>query len=133
MKKVYIVTSGEYSDYRIEAIFSEKETAERLVQKYNDLDRWDEWRVEEWALDSGDLVAAANRKQDCYIVRMAKNGDVVGVGISNHINDAGEIMFDIYNQLVYKPCAKSKEHAIKITNEKRAQLIANNQWPKKEG
>ena len=44
--KAYVVTSGSYSDYRIEAVFSTREKAEEYLQ-YND----DEYRVEEYELD----------------------------------------------------------------------------------
>ena len=44
--KVYVVTSGSYSDYRIECVFSTREKAEEYLQ-YHD----DEYRIEEYALD----------------------------------------------------------------------------------
>ena len=44
--KVYIVTSGSYSDYRIECVFSTREKAEEYLQ-YHD----DEYRIEKYAID----------------------------------------------------------------------------------
>ena len=44
--KVYVVTSGSYSDYSIECVFSTREKAEEYLQ-YHD----DEYRIEEFALD----------------------------------------------------------------------------------
>ena len=44
--KVYVVTSGSYSDYSIECVFSTREKAEEYLQ-YHD----DEYRIEEYALD----------------------------------------------------------------------------------
>lgn len=32
MAKIYIVTSGDYSDYRVNAVFSTREKAEEYIQ-----------------------------------------------------------------------------------------------------
>lgn len=45
-KKIYIVTSGEYSEYHIDAVFSTKELAEDCIQQ-NGTD----YRIEEYNLD----------------------------------------------------------------------------------
>lgn len=44
--KAYVVTSGSYSDYEIECVFSTRDKAEEYLQ-YHD----DEYRIEEYALD----------------------------------------------------------------------------------
>lgn len=48
MEKVYIVTSGDYSDYAIEAVFSTREKAEEFVSvlKLNDPVEIVEWNVD---------------------------------------------------------------------------------------
>ncbi len=46
MKKIYIVTSGEYSEYHIDAVFSTKKLAEDYIQQ-NGTD----YRIEEYNLD----------------------------------------------------------------------------------
>lgn len=48
MEKVYIVTSGEYSDYHIDAVFSTREKAEEFVSvlKLNDPVEIVEWNVD---------------------------------------------------------------------------------------
>ena len=45
--KIYIVTSGEYSDYGIEAVFTDKYEAEKYCATEN-LSRWSDCRVEEY-------------------------------------------------------------------------------------
>lgn len=45
-KKIYIVTSGEYSDYQIEAVFSTKEKANDFVQQHGT-----DYNIEEYDLD----------------------------------------------------------------------------------
>jgi hypothetical protein len=52
MTKVYVVTRGEYSDYRIVAIFSTKELAQQLADELDNSKRYGEdAKVEEWSLD----------------------------------------------------------------------------------
>jgi hypothetical protein len=49
MNKIYIVTSGSYSDYQINAVFSTRELAQKYVDKFESTD----YRVEEHELDTG--------------------------------------------------------------------------------
>lgn len=45
-KKIYIVTSGEYSDYRIDAVFTTKEKANEFIQQQGS-----GFRIEEFVID----------------------------------------------------------------------------------
>ena len=45
--KVYIVTSGDYDDYRIAEVFSTKEKAEEYIEYFGD-----DYRIEEYNLDN---------------------------------------------------------------------------------
>lgn len=47
--KIYIVTSGTYSDYGIEAVFTTEEKAKEYVDKYGD---YDNRRIEVWDTDT---------------------------------------------------------------------------------
>ena len=46
---VYVLTSGEYSDYSITAVFSSKQLAEQYIAKTNE--KYRDWNIEEWVLD----------------------------------------------------------------------------------
>ena len=48
---VYVVTTGCYSDYGIEAIFSSKEKAKELLERLERAEE-DYPNIEEWTLDS---------------------------------------------------------------------------------
>lgn len=50
---IYVVTSGVYSDYRIEAIFSNKDEAQHLANTITE-NSWNECVVEEYPLDRYD-------------------------------------------------------------------------------
>ena len=56
MAKVYIVTSGDYSDYSIDSVFSSREAAEKRCAVWRQEDLWDEPRIEEYELEDGSNV-----------------------------------------------------------------------------
>ena len=47
--KAYVITKGEYSDYKIYAVTLDKEQAELLKAEYSD--KWDEAFIEEYDTD----------------------------------------------------------------------------------
>lgn len=52
IKEIYIVTSGSYSDYGIDEVFTNKEKAEDYVRlKNNDSSMWGGYRVETYLVD----------------------------------------------------------------------------------
>ena len=138
-KKVYAVNSGEYSDYRVNAIFSTKEKAEAFMRAvpHNDYNHIEEdeidpptvdlirrgyslWRV--LMLRNGDVEEAHTRTVELYSV------DDVGAHIwrrSKAPAHKGTNTPDVLESTVW---AKTEQQAIKITNERRAQMIANGEW-----
>lgn len=71
--KVYVVTSGSYSDYQIEKIFSARETAEMYIDAFGDDDDWD---VEEYEVED-ELDSEKVKKQALYSVSInIKSGEV---------------------------------------------------------
>ena len=55
---IYVVTSGEYSDYGIRAVFTDKNAAEKYVEQLNTplhegeyMSEYDVARIEEWTAD----------------------------------------------------------------------------------
>ena len=53
--KVYIVTSGAYSDYEIDAVFSTREMAEKYIATNNTHDYPYEY-IEEYEVDSNEVI-----------------------------------------------------------------------------
>ena len=51
---IYIVTSGEYSNYAIDAIFSTEELAKKYID--DNPDEWQEQRIEEWEIDKPENI-----------------------------------------------------------------------------
>lgn len=69
MRNVYIITSGEYSEYSIDSVWSSKEEAERLCALLNVGRGYEDYRVEEHSLNvsyhaSGYLVSCYRAEYD---------------------------------------------------------------------
>lgn len=124
MKKIYVVTAGEYSDYRIQAVFSEKEIAEKYVKLFK---KDSDFRVEEHDLNP-DKEGISNGYNPFYVI-MTREGECVSVNkdLSCYF-DHGSINVGWDGNLEVSLFAKDKKHAIKIANEKRLQVIAGNHW-----
>lgn len=141
MKKVYIVTIGEYSDYKILAIFSTKERAGEYIRLFVEKGNWaGKGEIEEYPVDQWKDFANIKKDKVGYLVIMTKEGKMVNVyknyvydnlkEFKNHINKkySFQKMGKYKGSLHILVLAKNEQHAIKIANEKRVQLIANNLW-----
>lgn len=125
MKKAYIITSGNYSDYHIVAVFSKLSTAEEYVSKYNQHTRWDDALVEEWDIDTpvGEHFG--------LVIRMSKDGEFKESYEFNG-REQGFYCFDPKGNLVWRVATFDLERAIKVVNEKRVQILAMNLWGQEE-
>lgn len=122
MKKVYIITKEEYSDYRIVGVLSDKNLAEHIAKKT-------EGKVEEWEVNT----LSTDENYDIYIIRMNKKGDTVEISKNVSIIKIDETGFDVNNNMWTIMIAKDEKHAIKIANERRIKLLAENKWEYKYG
>lgn len=116
--KVYVITKGSYSDYGICAVTTDRETAEKLQIKYSDC--WDSAGIEEYDTDhyvSGDF------DKIYWNVHIYCNGDSDAYGYIS--GGTPNIRFG-NGGLNCHACvvAKSKEQALKIVYDKRAEYIA---------
>lgn len=139
MKKVFAVSSGSYSDYRIDAIFTTRGKAKAYMEAVPDDDYND---IEEYELDPPvtDLI---KRGYSIWLVHMLIDGTTERVEqrelSSYYVSNLGHSIWRRSKAPAYKGTgtpdiltstvwAKDSEQAIKIVNEHRTQMIANNQW-----
>ena len=126
MTILYVVTSGEYSDYKIESIFSTKEKAEKFCSLFPE-DAFQKPDIEEYELDE-----YSNKDKKEFRVSMSIDGHVNFV----YQIDPGDIDKEscfFHKNLLYSCCyADDTQHAIKITNERRVKLIALGLWGKEK-
>jgi hypothetical protein len=125
MTTMYIVTQGSYSDYHICAVFDTRERAEQFVALYgpdSDLD------IEEYPLNPE--VPTLPAGYTIWRVTMEWDGTTRSVCHA----DPGDVLDDIdiipyIDQMRTTVAARTRQHAVKIANERRTQAIAAGQWP----
>jgi hypothetical protein len=74
--KVYIITSGEYSDYHIERVFLNKEKAEQYVKLVNNDSSWNEVGIEELESSDDEIIAEIKYIHAKYIVTLKENKNI---------------------------------------------------------
>lgn len=128
MSKVYVVTAGDYSDYRICYICSTEEKANQAVRHWDKNSEYESSCIEEWELDAidevknlvaqGYAVYSTNMLYDTGDGARATKWDITGVRMTKFYRRTPEGGPPYWTGDVW---AKSPEHAIKIANEKRVQ------------
>lgn len=135
---VYVVSSGVYSDYGVNAIFSSRKLAEEFISAAPDPDYN---TIEEYPLNppTSNLI---KRGYSIWQILMLRDGTTERIEktetknmtkMSHHwlwkrttaMAFKGKGIPDVLNSMVW---AKTEKQAIKIVNEKRTQMIANNEW-----
>ena len=125
MAKVYMVTDGSYSDYMVLGIYSTKAKAERAKVLFNaDND------VDPIEMDVTPRVPPGMLK---WLVKMDRNGNTKGVYRENCEYTASHAsVWKSYDSdeayMQARVWAKDEEHAVKIANEWRTRIVANNLW-----
>lgn len=120
---IYVVTTGEYSDYRVRGVYSteEKARAAALFFAGNDVDTW---------------VLDAMPPSDCpegffaYQVQMDSEGNstVSRENSSEQLRWPGGSSLGGRRHMVFSVYGRDKTHAVKIASEKRIRLIAEGLW-----
>ncbi|MHA1302243.1 MAG: DUF7336 domain-containing protein [Candidatus Heimdallarchaeaceae archaeon] len=133
MKKVYIVTSGEYSDYGIHAVFSKKELAEKFVELKNKIGYFGYTGafIEEYDLYDSDMNFPNYPKdKNHYAVRLElQTGKTIFVSLTGrNLNRKTTYILDKdYEGIKFLEVycwAKSKEQAKKIATDIRTRVLA---------
>jgi hypothetical protein len=119
--KLFLVSTGCYSDYRICGIYTTEEKAiEAKVIFLAD-------HIEEMEADSIPEHPPGMLRFD---VEMNREGDVINVhrrSVEYSIN-YDWVPYSDGVRVVFKTWAKDEKHAIKIANERRVALLATDQW-----
>ena len=135
-KQAFVVTSGEYSAYRIEAVFSTMEQAEEYIKPFKEANpKEPEAKIEVYDLDNPPAICAFTR------IRMDKSGnsnipvrDWLRPQVDVSYVKSGGFQYFYYEQLIHGTClvwdvaTSDIEKAIKVVNEKRLQILALNIW-----
>lgn len=126
---VWVVERGEYSGRSVSGVYSTEANAN--IAAGND------GGVTEYMLDTG--ISEHRAGLTGYCVVMDKEGNVRDVQPSGHLTsgasfDLGLACFPapntpwVYDHITALVWATDDRHAVKITNERRAQMIASGEW-----
>ena len=135
MPNVYLVSSGSYSDYSIEAVFSTKEKAQEYIDECMKVEGRsayiDNAEIEEYTIDEP-------RKHSTHIyITMTKEGNVDNDPYVDHTyGPSRESRFVCFwrsrggEMDSIRWCVETDDiqRAIKVTNEKRTQILAWDIW-----
>lgn len=137
-EKVYLVTVGEYSDYRVVGAFTTQEKAKLFIDRLQ-WDRGDDPDIEEHDLDL--WLPQLREGYSVWFVKMMANGDVVGIGSETGALHLGLALmpsgdfrwFEKQSFALAYVYARDEEHAVKIVNERRIRWKADpaNQVPER--
>lgn len=125
MSKTYIVTDGDYSDYRILAVFDSRKLANRFTDSFGgDVEVHDTNPLEP-LLSKGykAYIATINIPDSFCTIKKLKDDywyDYEDIGKATYDEQKKQLEIAIW--------AKNEKHAIKIASEKRAEFIVKMDW-----
>src|SRR5438309_10228406 len=82
MDKVFIVTSGEYSDYGIDAVFSTEELAQKFIDSFSK-SGYRDMEIEEWKLNPFENHLKQGRKP--FFLRIDKDGNTSDIEVRDSV------------------------------------------------
>ena len=128
--KAFLVTTGEYSDYRVEGVFTTREKAEEFASHYHP--GYNEAEIEEVILD---VKIDQPRGMKYWYVSFDREGNS---NVRDDIPPGRHKDHGYFPEDGCVPCgdgkmgtscwAKDKAHAAKIANERRIQVVVNGGW-----
>lgn len=132
---VWVLTCGKYSDYQLVGLFSTEQLAREYKEAFKD--KWRDYHEpREMFLDPGDtsFYKEGRKPYGLYMDRDGNSSDIE----ERWGADCTEGEYRLYLYTDYPNCnetmldftcwATDKEHAVKIANEVRVQLIAEDKW-----
>ena len=118
MGKVWIVTKGEYSDYRIEGVFSDEAKASRVAEMIQG--DYDEYPLDDARVDA---IPAGNKMHTVFLYRnqapiVIESNPLLDESITRHTDHHG---LGWYTVITW---ARDKDHALKVASDKAAEAQA---------
>lgn len=136
--KVFILTAGEYSDYHVVGVFSDKDKIAQFVKRYNQPESYQEPEDvyddfnEPLEMEIDDSVSYTDPDNRFYDVSMSFNGDNASARETEFqwtyrmYKDKPMLINRKTNEVELYVFAKTPKQAIQVLNDKRTQYIAQN-------
>lgn len=125
MINVTIFVVINYECDNIEAVFDSEELAKEYVNHFYTKEK-NNVNIESYKLNP--LMKEIREGYHSYSVDMKRNGDTTSILEVSGISIYEPIIRGDKQSMFCRIMARTKEHAIKIANEKRSKLIATNKW-----
>lgn len=136
---IYAVSTGSYSDYRVDALFSTEQLAQDYIDSLRTHAHMDNPRIEQYRLDEyTDKLKAGLLPWMVFMQRDGSTDDDSIREVSPDFDTTQHIVINsgnIYeiNLLIRVHCwARDKDHAVKIANERRTVAILAGEFEKAE-
>lgn len=123
MAKIYIVTSGEYSDYHIEAVFSTREKAEEYIQQHGTQYRIEPHGVDEVIVDKKNKIWEVSMRFDNFELDYCEPFENEYYALYKDTFRYDTLWH--YEKIKQYIEADSMERAVKVASERMAQIKAN--------
>lgn len=138
MESVWVIEEGEYSDYHVVGVYDSRESAETILASLPDYDRP---TIAEWPLNPClDEVRMGLHKWRVVMLIDGTTERADELELSSYRMEPSKHSIwertkapfyqgkGVPDALSAEVWASSREHAVKITNEIRIQMIANGEW-----
>jgi hypothetical protein len=143
MNEVYLVTRGRYSDYSVHGVFADKSLAEEYAQQISN--SYNTAKVETRPIITNLIVPVGHRAYDLIMDIDGNASDIENEEVYDDLLDRSQPELDFVTERYeipshyiqtgryrfYVVTDKGQEGAIKIANERRVRMIAENTWPEK--
>jgi hypothetical protein len=143
MNEVYLVTRGRYSDYSVYGVFADKSLAEEYAQQISN--SYDTAKVETRSIITNLIAPVGHRAYDLIMDIDGNTSEIENEEVYDDSSDRSYPELDfVYERndvpshyiqsgkyIFYVVTDKGQEGAIKIANERRVRMIAENTWPEK--
>jgi len=124
---VYIITAGEYSDYHICAVFSTREQAEAALPIFTSNYDYEWPEINEWKVDDISRYPPGFLPFTITMDNEGNTEQVERISATSFEHLLNGVMLP-GSRCLFRIWARDEEHAVKIANEKRAQMIASGEW-----
>lgn len=126
---LYVVTEGEYSDYRVMGIFSTEEKAKEAATYWNCLNDIEQWQLDpEIPNTDGRYLYCVVMNKDGTLHCVQYGGNPSRENSSDLFRDSPYGSGDRNGPIAFYVMGRDEAHAIKVANERRIQLLAADAW-----
>ena len=116
MNKIYIITSGEYSDYHIVKVFKDKKKAEFYAETQEKLHPYEYYYVDEREFHDDNVTMTEKIVTYYYAAIGLDDGEIFDEGEEHQVYTE-DVIIENFNDSIIASSTKSLDHAKKVAIE----------------